>query len=509
VSANRRDFIKFVVAGAVASGCPVDLALFAAPTETVPTVEGEENKICHQVRDGKVFSRPPASAHHDVVLVGGGMSGLAAAYFLQKHDFLLLEKEPHFGGNAYLMEFEGQAYATGSAFADNDLVVQFAKEIGLEPLPVNNFDPTIVNGEFVADTWGDGLDKLPYSTAVRESFKKFRKDMLAIDFNKRETELIDTPLMDLLKGYVPEIKLWWDGFGASSWGSRCEDSPAAPLVWELQSMAGPMRKDDRYTWSGGLGALSKHLAELLEGKFGDRMQTSATIVSVVTEKNEVNVTYLQGTELKTVAAKAAIMATPKFITRRIVDGIPEKQDDAMQQMRYIPYAVVNLIFDKEVYRRGYDNWCPGNSFTDFIVADWVIRIQPGYHPKYNILSCYTPLHEQERRLLLTEPGARKIAGDVLKDFQKLLPGLNVDPVQVHLYRRGHPMYMTTPGLMSKVQPLLRQPMDRVFFANTDSEGLASSTDQAITAARRAAKEVEHRLAGRPAPKRNETVAIAG
>lgn len=509
MSANRRDFIKFVVAGAVASGCPVDLALFAAPTETLPTVEGEENKICHQVRDGKVFSRPPASAHHDVVIVGGGMSGLAAAYLLQKHDFLLLEKEPHFGGNAYLMEFEGQAYATGSAFADNDLVVQFAKEIGLEPLPVNNFDPTIVNGEFVADTWGDGLDKLPYSPAVRESFKKFRKDMLAIDYNKRETELIDTPLMDLLKGYVPEIKLWWDGYGASSWGSRCEDSPAAAVVAELRWMAGPTRKDDRYTWPGGLGALSKHLAELLQGKFADRMQTSATIVSVVTEKNEVNVTYLQGTELKTVAAKAVIMATPKFITRRIVDGIPEKQDDAMQQMRYIPYALVNLIFDKEIYRKGYDNWCPGNSFTDFIVADWVIRNQPGYHPKYNILSCYTPRPEEERRLLLTEPGARKIAGDVLKDFQKLLPGTNVDPVEVHLYRRGHPMYMTTPGLVSKVQPLLRQPMDRVFFANTDSEGPSSSTTQAILAARRVAKEVEHRLAGRAAPKRTETVAIAG
>lgn len=509
MGSNRRDFIKFVVAGAVASGCPVDMALLAAPADTSPSIEGEENNICHQVRDGKVFTRPAASAKRDIVIVGGGMSGLAAAYLLQKHDFLLLEKEPHLGGNAYLMEFQGQAYATGSAFADNQSVVDFANEIGLKPLPVNNFDPTIVNGEFVADTWGDGIDNLPYPPTVREAFKKFRKEMLAIDYAKRETELYNVPATDLLKGYPPDLQLWWDGFGASSWGSRSEDSPAATVVSQLQWAAGPNRVDDRYTWPGGLGALSKHLADVLAPRYADRMLTNATIVAVSTEKDAVSVTYLQGADLKTVAAKAVIMATPKFITRRIVEGIPDKQDEAMQQMRYIPYALVNLIFDKEIYRKGFDNWCPGNSFTDFIVADWVIRNQTDFHPKYNILSCYTPLHEEERRLLLTEQTARRVASKVLRDFQKLLPAFNVDPVEVHLYRRGHPMYMTMPGLLTKVQPLLRQPMDRVFFANTDSEGPISSTTQAIIAARRVAKEVEHRLAGKPRPSRPEAVAYAG
>jgi hypothetical protein len=407
------------------------------------------------------------------------------------------------------MEYEGQAYATGSAYADNPAAIAFAKEIGLPVLPVNNFDPTIVNGEFIADTWGDGLDKLPYPAPVREAFKKFRKEILAIDYTKRETELFNTPFTDLLKGYPPEIGLWWDGFGASSWGARSEDSPAAVVVEQLQWMAEPNRKDDRYTWPGGLGAISKKLVEILQPKHSERMLTDCTIVAVSSDKSEASVTYMQGAELKTVTAKAVIMATPKYITRRIVQGIPDKQDDAMQQVRYIPYALVNLIFEKEIYRKGYDNWCPGNSFTDFIVADWVVRNQPGYRPKYNILSCYTPLHEEDRRLLLTEQSARKVAVNVLSDFQKLLPGFNVDPIEVHLYRRGHPMYMTTTGLYTKVQPLLRAPMDRVFFANTDSEGPYSSTTNAITGARRVVKEVEHRLAGRIMPRPKETVAIAG
>jgi len=158
MSANRRDFIKFVVAGAVTAGCPIDLSLVAQTGDPQKNhgadVEGEDNRICHQVRDGKVFVRPPASARHDVVIVGGGVSGLSAAYRLQHRDFLLLEKEAHWGGNAYAMEYEGSMYATGSAFlAKDEYAYRFAKEIGLEPLPVNSPDASILRGELILDTW--------------------------------------------------------------------------------------------------------------------------------------------------------------------------------------------------------------------------------------------------------------------------------------------------------------------------------------------------------------------
>jgi monoamine oxidase len=221
----------------------------------------------------------------------------------------------------------------------------------------------------------------------------------------------------------------------------------------------------------------------------------------------VQVTYFHGQELKTVAAKAVIMATPKFITRRLVEGLPEKQSDAMHQIHYIPYPVVNLIFDKPVFNKGYDTWCPGNTFTDFIVADWVVRNQPGYRQKHNILTCYTPMDQTQRALLLTEESARTVAENVLHDFQKLFPGSNVDPIEVHIYRRGHPLYMSSTSLYTQIQPEARQPMERIFFANTDSEGPVSTTNGAIAAARRAVKEVEARLAGHPAP-RKET-ALAG
>ena len=263
---------------------------------------------------------------------------------------------------------------------------------------------------------------------------------------------------------------------------------------DLQEMAGE-NGNDYYTWPGGLGAITKKLYEILQQKSSSHMHPGAIIVAVVPEKDEVHVTYIKGAELKTVGAKAVIMATPKFITRRLVNGLPAKQSAAMNQIRYIPYAVVNLIFDKPVFNKGYDTWCPGNRFFDIVVADWVVRNQPGYKQKYNILTCYTPLREEERGLLLTESGAGQIAVKVLHDFQQLFPGSNVDPLEVHLYRRGHSLYMSTPGLFAEVQPLVRQPMDRIFFANTDSEGPESTTNGGIEAAERTVKEVKIRLAG--------------
>src|ERR1700691_631470 len=150
MQSDRRNFIKFVVAGSVAAGCPVDLALLAAPP-TSPAVDGENNEICHQVRDGHQFSRPPASARHDIVIVGGGMSGLSAAWFLRDQDFLLLEKEEHWGGNAYLEEYAGQAFATGTAYTSKSEsgVIQLCRELGIEPLPIACPDGLILNREFI------------------------------------------------------------------------------------------------------------------------------------------------------------------------------------------------------------------------------------------------------------------------------------------------------------------------------------------------------------------------
>ncbi len=140
---------------------------------------------------------------------------------------------------------------------------------------------------------GDGsisfLTRLQFAKPSRNSARSYS----LLIWTSSTAELGNTPATDLMKGYPPEIKLWWDDFGASSWGSRSEDSPALAVAYEMQFMAGPNRKDDRQTWPGGIGALSKRLVEVLQAKHADRMLTNATIVAVVTGKDDVQC-YLHG-----------------------------------------------------------------------------------------------------------------------------------------------------------------------------------------------------------------------
>jgi len=498
MSQSRRDFIKFVVVGSVAAGCPIEKSLALAPdAHNAPLVHSDHFEVCHEIRDGREFDRPDATKKADIVIVGGGAAGLSAAYFLRGKDWLLLEKEPHFGGNAYQEEYAGQSFATGSAYAyRGDYGDQLAKEVGLKLLPVDNPDPTIVNGAFVADTWKSGLDHLPYPKEVVDSFRKFREDLVKIKVRERMAELDSQPFTNFTDPYAPEVAQWWDGFGLSNWGAAAQDTSAFVGIGGVQELVRG-GESQRVILPGGLGCITHRLVEVLKPHYKDRMIGDATVVAVVQDSSSVRVTYLQGDKLTTVAAKAALFCAPKQIASRIILNLPSEQRAAMRRIRYAPYPVVNVIFDKPVYNRGYDTWCPGNAFTDFIVADWTVRHQPSYKQRNNILSFYTPLREDQRSTLLDEGDCKSLAARVLSDFQKLLPEFNVNPIEVRIYRRGHPMYMAAPSFYTKTRLAAAQPMDRVFFGHSDSGGPESLTSEAVRLSKAGAEWVDLVLSGKP------------
>lgn len=514
MSYSRRDFIKYVVAGSVAAGCPMDSTLLAAPDSVAPPpiLHGEHFEVCHQIRDGHLFDRPLATKKVGIVIIGGGVAGLSAGYFLGgKNDWLLLEKEDHFGGNAYQEEYAGQPFSTGSAYAyRGDAGDQLAAELGLKLLLVNNPDPTIINNTFVPDTWKAGLDQLPYPKDVIASFKKFRDAMMKLNLKTQAMELDAQPFSNFTSAYPKEIAQWWDAYGPSNWGATTQDTSAFVAVDALQGLING-EDDTRAILPGGLGCITHRLVEVLLPKYQERMLGEATVVAVVPKADAVHVTYFHSGQLTTVSAKAVIMCVPKLVASRLVSDLPAEQKSAMRRTRYAPYPVVNVIFDRPVYNRGYDNWCPGNTFTDFIVADWTVRETPGYQQKNNILSFYTPLREYQRSTLLQEESCKSLAANVLADFQKLMPDFNVNPVEVRIYRRGHPMFIAAPGQFTKNRLVAAQPLQRIYFGNADSSGPESLTSESVRLSKAAVEWSDLVLAGKPGARElaNKALRAAG
>ena len=173
----------------------------------------------HQVRDGVFAGRAAEAADtgesFDCVVVGGGISGLAAALFLQRHDpklsCLVLENHPVFGGEAKRNEFlvdgtrlaapQGSDHfgtpAAGSFFAE------YYERIGIDPsqfeyqawdsdspeIPVGHSFEFVQNpygfffgakfgqrpGMWLIDPWTKQLAGAPVSEPMRAELLKYQK----------------------------------------------------------------------------------------------------------------------------------------------------------------------------------------------------------------------------------------------------------------------------------------------------------------------------------------------
>ena len=100
-------------------------------------LRGEGFASPHSKRDGKAFPKTSVKEAVNIAIVGGGPGGLSALHALRDRDVVLLEKEPHAGGNCSSDSWEGVSFASGAAFftqGDREMV-ELMRSIGAPGRP--------------------------------------------------------------------------------------------------------------------------------------------------------------------------------------------------------------------------------------------------------------------------------------------------------------------------------------------------------------------------------------
>jgi hypothetical protein len=167
-----------------------------------------------------------------------------------------------------------------------------------------------------------------------------------------------------------------------------------------------------------------------------------------------------------------------------VAGLPQSQLEAMRAVRYEPFPVFNVCLERPGPEPAYDNWFLDAPFTDFVPADWILYAGRGARDRRTALTVYHPLPRERRKELLVDPMVLEMADGVAEALDRHFPGTLEKIAEIRVFRRGHPMYVSTPGLLALAQRA-GQACGPILFANTDSSPGVSSFDGALTAATRA------------------------
>lgn len=496
---SRRSFIKWVLGSGAAMACPFPVrgAEGGPPPQSPPRLGGEKMAACHAARDGKLPAFPAPSKAVDVVVVGAGPSGYAAAEALRGSDYLVFEKEPVVGGNALTETWNGLDYCTGSAWLSvfSPEVDALVKRWKLPLKPIKGNDTLCFDGVWLKDFWDGKADSplielMPYPDAVKKGVRDWLRGIATIDLEGQKEKLDATPFSDFFKGAPEVLRTYWDAFGPSNWGARTRDTSAYLGLQAARDWPGT----ESFSFEGGLGMVSRLVWDATPEADRRRFVFDATVVSVERKGKGAVVTFMKDGRLEAVTAKSVVLASPKYITRRLVRDLPPEQDAAMAAMRYAPYAVINACFTRRVWNMGYDNWPLGTKyFTDFVQADWVTNQENGDPAKPQILTLYAPMDEKERADLLDDEESLYRAEKAVEELARFIPGCADHLAEVRVFRRGHAMPMSIPGWYTKLQPAASQDLPPLYFAHSDSGGEVSDVAYAalngIAAAKKALKHI--------------------
>ncbi len=289
----------------------------------------------------------------DVVVVGAGLSGLAAARELVRAglEVLVLEARDRPGGRTGVVDLDGLVFDTGGEWVDaaHEELRSFISDLGIEIYP---------HGRRKADArWhlhGETTGEMPLSEKDARVYGRMNEALLeAAAGHDPQTYWRDAPEDDV------SVAAWLRGAGMGEEGvhavetliSTCGSTvPPERMSFyayaaKVATRGGPGRGNE-YRVRGGAGGIARTAAREL----GDRVRYAAPVTDVAQDRGGIEVRFMTEAGPRLARARRVVMAVP-FTVYPTIRFHPEPPPTFRRMFSGATYGVVRkmaFVFDEVV-----------------------------------------------------------------------------------------------------------------------------------------------------------------
>jgi glycine/D-amino acid oxidase-like deaminating enzyme len=516
-SLTRRDIL--------AAFLGVPAALAACESRSVPPlpegdIVGASDLFGHQLRD-QIRVTPPDDRWQQVsvVIVGGGVAGLSAAWQLLNagfDDFVLFELESAPGGTSRYGTSPVVAYPWGAHYLpapmkENRQLVALLDEMGVLDGVDEDGEP-IVSEQFLCRApeertffrgrWYEGLYLRAGATeedlAQLESFNSEVNRWVAMrDTRDRRPFAIpintcsDDPEVTALdrismsewldrKGWTsPRLRWLVDYSCRDDYGLTIDQTSAWAGLFYFASRVAKPGEEARplITWPEGNGRLVAHLYSKAQSRVKLGLAACEIIPTAGGSRAGVDVVALDHRDRTATGfhADRVIFAAPHFLTRYLIRPYREDPPAHVAEFQYGAWMVANLMLKDRPRDRGFplawDNVLYESPSLGYVVATH----QRGLDYGPTIFTYYYPLCDADPRAArsrLLEAGWRDWADVALTDLGRAHAEIRALTERINIMRWGHAMIRPRPGFIwGGARAAAARAFRGVHFANTDLSGV--------------------------------------
>jgi oxygen-dependent protoporphyrinogen oxidase len=284
-----------------------------------------------------------SSSNPDVVILGGGLAGLTAAYQLKDRDVLVLEARDRVGGRTLSGEHDGYWYNSGAQFVWDQRTLALCRGLGLEVVGGEGAkSAAFVNGRLaVASNPYSLLLKMPISWREKIDFAMTinRMRRVAARMHGLDPDLDAGSLADVIGEASGVTKRILEMASTSGTGLSPEEvSGAIGLGYAIHLFGGDVNATLKGV-RGGTQQISKGITEAIDP---ERVMLHSKVESVETVGEHVVVRYRRsGGHIEEIEAAACISALTADAVLEVFPDLPASKRSALEAM--VPYAKVVTV----------------------------------------------------------------------------------------------------------------------------------------------------------------------